>query len=129
MFMTKSIASVLGMVFIVAGLLGFIAPGLMGMHLTVAHNLIHLASGALALYFGLKATPTLARTFCIVFGVVYALLGLIGFTAGGPERMLVLIPNQLMLGTMDHIVHVILGAVFLFAGLYRRPVMAGPPLP
>lgn len=127
--MTKYIANVLGVLFIVAGLLGFAAPGLMGMHLTVAHNLIHLISGALALYFGLKATPAAARTFCVIFGALYALLGLVGFAASGPERMLVLIPNQLMLGMMDHIVHLILGAAFLFAGLYRKPIMAGPPMP
>jgi hypothetical protein len=127
--MTKNIATVLGVIFIIVGLLGFAAPNLMGMHLTVVHNLIHLASGALALYFGRSATLPASRTFCVVFGVVYGLLGLIGFAAGGAERMLTLIPDQLVLGMMDHVIHLILGAVFLFAGLYRRPALAGPPLP
>jgi uncharacterized protein DUF4383 len=125
--MTKRIATVLGAIFIIAGLIGFAAPGLMGMHLSVVHNLIHLVSGALALYFGLKSSPEAARIFCTVFGVVYALLGVIGLAASGTDRMLTLVPGQLVLGTVDHIVHLILGAVFLFAGLYKKPVLAGPP--
>jgi uncharacterized membrane protein HdeD (DUF308 family) len=124
--MAKNIATVLGVLFLIIGLLGFAAPGLMGMHLSVAHNVIHLVSGALALYFGLKATPSAARRFCLVFGAVYGLLGLVGLAAGGSDRMLTVIPNQLMLGMADHIIHLILGAVFLFAGLYRRPMMAEP---
>src|SRR5262245_52802498 len=121
--MTKRIATVLGVVFIIAGLIGFAAPGLMGMHLSVVHNVIHLVSGAVALYFGLKATRAASRTFCIVFGIVYGLLGLVGFVAGGPDRMLTLLPGQLVLGTMDHVVHLILGAVFLCAGLYKKPAL------
>jgi hypothetical protein len=127
--MIRNVLTVLGVLFIVMGLVGFAAPGLMGMHLTVAHNLIHLVSGALALYFGWKATLAAARSFCTVFGAIYALLGVIGFAVGGAEGMLTLIPNQLMLGTMDHVIHLILGAVFLVAGLYKKPVLAGPPVP
>ena len=127
--MTKNIATVLGIIFIIVGLAGFAMPGMMGMHLTVAHNVIHLASGALALYYGLKGSPAAARSFCTVFGAIYALVGLIGFAVGGPDRMFTVIPNQLVLGTMDHILHSILGVVLLFAGLYKKPVMAGPPVP
>ena len=124
----KKIATALGAVFIVVGLIGFAAPTVMGMHLSVAHNIVHLVSGALALYFGLKGTPAGARTFCILFGAVYGLLGLVGFVAGtGSERMFTVIPDQLMLGTMDHVVHVVLGAVFLIAGLYKRPMIAAAP--
>ena len=54
--MAKTISTILGIVFLLVGLLGFAAPNLMGMHLSTTHNLIHLVSGALALYFGLKGT-------------------------------------------------------------------------
>ena len=124
--MTKQIATAMGAILILVGLLGFAAPGLLGMHLHMAHNLIHLVSGALALYFGLKGSPDSARTFCTVFGAIYGALGLVGFLAGGPDKMLTIIPNQLMLGAADHIVHIILGAVFLFAGLYKKPMVAHP---
>jgi hypothetical protein len=124
--MTKQIATTVGAILIVVGLLGFAVPGLMGMHLGMAHNLIHLVSGALALYFGLKGSTDSARTFCTVFGAIYGALGLVGFLAGGPDKMLTVIPNQLILGAMDHIVHIVLGAVFLFAGLYKKPLEAHP---
>jgi len=97
--------------------------------LSMAHNLVHLVSGALALYFGLKGTLPAARTFCIIFGLVYGLLGVFGFIAGdGTERILNLIPGQLMLGTMDHIVHMLLGAVFLISGFADKAAVASTPV-
>ena len=88
----------------------------MGMHLSPLHNLVYLLSGALAIYFGLKATPIAARTFCRVFGALYVLLGLAGFFAGGQGYILTIIPGTLVLGTMDHLVHLLLGAIFLSVG-------------
>jgi len=126
--MAKTIATILGILFLVVGLLGFAAPGLMGMHLSAAHNVVHLVSGALALYFGTKGTYEAARTFCIIFGLIYGLLGLIGFVAGaGADYMLTLVPNQLMLGKMDHIIHVILGVVFILGGFSARVVATAAP--
>ena len=84
--MAKTIATILGIVFLVVGLLGFAAPGMMGMHLSFAHNIVHLVSGALALYFGARGTYDAARAFCIIFGIVYgltaALKGAITLDAG-----------------------------------------------
>jgi hypothetical protein len=100
----------------------------MGMHLTLAHNLVHLVSGALALYFGLKGTPIAASAFCIWFGAIYGLLGLVGFMIGtAPDKMFTIIPDQLMFGRMDHIVHLVLGAAFLVAGLYKKPGLTTVP--
>ena len=84
--MAKSISTILGIIFLVVGLLGFAATDTMGMHLSAAHNIVHLVSGALALYFGTKGTYEAARGFCIIFGIVYGLLGLIGFVAGGGDE-------------------------------------------
>jgi Domain of unknown function (DUF4383) len=113
----KRICTVVGIVFILVGLAGFAMPGLLGTHLGLVHNVIHLVSGALALYFGLAAGSSGALTFCRVFGAVYLLLGVVGFALGdGTDRMFEVIPGQLMLGTMDHVVHIALGAVFLIGG-------------
>ncbi len=123
--MAKSISTILGIIFLVVGLLGFMAPNLFGMHLTTTHNLVHVISGIIALYFGTRATLEGARSFCIVFGIVYGLLGLAGFLFGGSDnRMLTVIPNQFELGTMDHVVHIILGAMFLVGGLVRQTTTA-----
>ena len=122
--MAKSLSTILGIVFLVVGLLGFAAPGMMGRPLSTAHNVIHLISGALALYSGARGTYEAACGFCIILGLVYGFLGLIGFVASGPDTMLTVIPNQLMFGKMDHIVHVMLSVLFIYAGLSTRPISA-----
>jgi hypothetical protein len=123
--MANKIATVVGIVFLLVGVLGFVQPHALGAHLSQAHNIIHLVSGAVALWLGLKGTPGAAKTFCLVFGVVYLLLGVVGFVAGtGEEKMLTVLPGQLELGTMDHIIHVVFGAIFLVGGLMTRVVTA-----
>lgn len=115
--MANRIATILGAGFLLVGILGFVAPHLLGMHLSLAHNIVHLVTGAVSLWLGLKGAPSAARTFCIVFGIVYLLLGVAGFLMGkGDDRLWTLIPDQLMFGTMDHIVHILLGAIYLIGG-------------
>jgi hypothetical protein len=119
--MANRIATILGVVFILVGLLGFAMPGLLGAHLSLAHNIVHLVSGAIALWLGLKGSPSGAKTFCIVFGLVYLLLGVCGFLLGsGADKMLTILPDQLMFGTMDHIIHVALGVIFLIGGFTTK---------
>lgn len=120
--MAKTVCKILGVVFILIGLVGFVSPGFLGTHLSLTHNLVHIISGAVALYFGFAATLSAARLFCIVFGVVYGLLGICGFLLGsGPDRMFEALASLgLHLGTMDHVVHILLGVVFLAGGFLTR---------
>jgi hypothetical protein len=131
--MAKTIATLLGVVLILVGIIGFfVGPAdamhanFIGTHLTTSHNLVHIITGAIALYFGMAATLSAARLFCIVFGVVYALLGVCGFLLGtGEDRMFDMLGSLgLHLGTMDHVVHILLGVVFLAGGLMTK---AGAP--
>ncbi|HZT58482.1 MAG TPA: DUF4383 domain-containing protein [Pyrinomonadaceae bacterium] len=127
--MAKTIATILGVVFILVGIVGFFVgpttpmmPNFLGTHLSTTHNLVHIISGAISLYFGLAGTLGAAKTFDIVFGVVYALLGVCGFLLGsGPDRMFDALGSiGLHLGTMDHVVHILLGVVFLIGGFLTR---------
>ncbi|MDT5272590.1 MAG: hypothetical protein QOH49_4776 [Acidobacteriota bacterium] len=118
--MAKTIAKILGVVFILVGLCGFVAPRLLGAHLSPTHNLVHLVSGAVALYFGFAATLSAARLFCIIFGIVYGLLGVAGFLLGTGEERMLAIDDLLMLGTMDHLIHILLGVVFLIGGFLTK---------
>lgn len=135
--MAKTICKILGVVFILVGLIGFLAPGLMGMHLSLVHNLVHLLSGALALYFGFAGSLSGARSFCIAFGIVYGLLGIAGFLLGGSAAHQVagvpaahhaatdsslwrVLPNTLELASVDHIVHILLALLFLVGGFLTK---------
>jgi hypothetical protein len=119
--MAKTVATILGIVFLLVGLAGFVAPNMLGAHLSTTHNIIHLASGAISLYLGLAGSLPAARMFCLAFGAVYLLLGVAGFVLGSGEgRMFHVIPGALELGTPDHIIHVLLGGIYLVAGLMTR---------
>lgn len=112
--MAKTIATIIGIVFILVGLCGFAAPNLLDAHLSPAHNVIHLVSGAISLYIGLMGSISAARMFGFIFGAVYLLLGVAGFLLGhSPDAMLDVIPGTLMLGTMDHIIHIVIGGIYL----------------
>ena len=132
--MTKTILNIMGTIFLVVGIAGFVAPGLGGTHLSAAHNVIHLVSGALALWFGLKGTLHGARMFSWVFASVYGLLGIAGMAFGrfgtpalhdmpADSKLLTVIPGWLELGRNDHVLHIVLAIVFVAAAVLARPVV------
>jgi hypothetical protein len=121
--MARTICCTLGAGFILAGVAGFVEPDLLGMHLTPVHNVIHLVSGVLSLYFGFAGSTEAARVFSLVFGSVYAGLGILGFVA--PSLVESLLHAESSAGTedrlvADNIVHIIIGSLFLVGGLVRR---------
>lgn len=129
--MAKTVATIMGVVFLLVGIAGFVAPGVGGFHLSTAHNLIHIVSGAVSLYFGLAGTLAGARLFCIVFGVVYGLLGVAGFLLGSPgtpsmpgmtadQHLFKVLPGALELGTSDHTFHIVLALLFLIGGFLTK---------
>lgn len=134
--MAKTIATIMGVVFILVGLLGFVLrdtlSDALGMHLSLTHNLVHLISGAVSLYFGTAGTISGARTFDIIFGVVYGLLGVVGFIAGGQgspsagvpgpagDNFWKVLTGHLELGAADHVVHILIGIVYLIGGLLTK---------
>jgi hypothetical protein len=127
--MAKTIATILGVVLLLVGIVGFFVgpagphmPNFLGTHLTTSHNLVHILTGAISLYFGLATSLSAARMFDIVFGVIYGLLGVVGFLLGsGDDRMFEALSGLgLHLGTMDHVVHILLGVVYLIGGLLTK---------
>jgi hypothetical protein len=125
--MAKAICKVLGVIFLIVGLLGHFSPNLLGMRLSGIHNIIHLISAALALYFGFVASPSAARAFSVIFGVVYLLLGALGFVNPGLVTELLQArhaPGGLRGLAADNVAPLILGAIFLIGGLARAPRVA-----
>ncbi len=122
--MAKMLCKIVGVVLAIVGVAGFAMPHLLGMHLTPIHNGIHLLTAGIALFLGFAGSLDAARTFTLIFGAVYLLLGILGFIAPGVVAAVIGHPpvsaGEL---TADNAVHVLLGAVLLVAALTsRRPV-------
>jgi hypothetical protein len=114
--MLKTLSIVFGIVFLLVGVLGFV-PGvtdghmLLGIfHVNALHNVVHLLSGAVALVAGL-ASAAYARLYFRVFGVVYALVAVLGFVVGD-GLILGLVSNNMP----DTWLHVAIAAVALVLG-------------
>jgi len=117
--MAKTVCKILGVVFLLVGLIGFVAPTLLGAHLSPAHNIVHIVSGVVALYFGFAGTLSAAKAFALVFGVVYMALGILGMTLGtGADRMWMVGPRHF--GQADDGIHILLGVIFLAGGLFTK---------
>ncbi len=129
--MSKILLTVMGIAFLAVGLSGYMFPGMMGMHLSPAHNIIHLVSGLAALYFGMFGSFKGARIFAFVFGLAYGMLGVLGLLADPgvsvvvqpnyEEHLMVLSPNVLEFGVHDSIAHVVLGIIFVAISLIPIP--------
>ncbi|HEV2837221.1 MAG TPA: DUF4383 domain-containing protein [Pyrinomonadaceae bacterium] len=118
--MAKTICKILGVVFLLVGVVGFASPTLLGAHLGPAHNVVHILSGVVALYFGFAGSLSGAKAFCLVFGIVYLALGILGLVLGTPPDRMWMVLNTLHLGTADHAIHILLGVVFLVGGLFTK---------
>jgi hypothetical protein len=120
----KRIAVIFGILFVAGGLLGFVPavnPGgkLLGMFdVNGAHNLVHIATGVVALIVGF-ASDKASRIFFQVFGIVYAAVAALGFFYGN-QPLLGMISNNVA----DTWLHVVVAAISLYLGFLMRPATA-----
>lgn len=120
--MVKTAALLFGIVFLAVGVLGFVPAAttpmegmdggmLLGIfHVNAAHNYVHLASGAVFLLCGLAGAGP-SRMFFKIFGIVYAIVAIMGFMSGD-KPLLGLISNNMA----DVYLHCVLAAVMLLIG-------------
>ncbi len=86
--LAKLYATVLGAVLTLVGILGFVpalAPNgnLLGIFaIDPLHNIIHILSGVVGLAVAFTAKGVYSRYYALIFGVVYALVTVIGFIQG-----------------------------------------------
>jgi hypothetical protein len=126
--MAKTLCKILGVVLFIVGLLGFASPDLLGMHLTPIHNIVHLLTAIIALYLGFAGSAEGARTFCVIFGVIYLILGVLGFVAPGVIASIIGHRGELGSGdlTPDNAVHLLLGLIFLIIGAMKETTVPAP---
>jgi hypothetical protein len=110
--MTARLAAiVIGIVFVLVGLLGFVNNPVLGLfQVNPLHNLIHIISGVVLLA---GAFSSLGSSMALkIIGVVYALVAILGFFAVNADGMLLgLIP----VNSADQWLHVVLAVVILVA--------------
>lgn len=114
----RSYARVLGWLLLVIGLLGFLptvggtlgsgSSNLLGIFpINNVHNVVHIVTGLLGVFAGYYRSGVYARTYALTFGVVYALVTILGFVVapGGPVGYLLgLIP----LNIADNLLHLLI---------------------
>ena len=120
----RIVALVIGIVFLIIGILGLIfdttSGMILGLQVDLVHNLFHLVTGIL----GIAAAYTgQSRLFNQVFGVIYLLLGILGLFPG-------LYFGHRLLGIMhvngaDNVLHLVVGIVAVLAGFFiHEPITA-----
>lgn len=121
--MLNKIAYIYGVFFLLIGILGFVpavAPNdlLFGyFHVNGLHNIVHLVTGAVALgvgYYSYKCWNP--RTFFQVFGVIYAIVAILGFWFGNAPIMG--IANNIP----DAVFHAVVALVSLYFGFVHSHV-------
>lgn len=77
------------------------------------HNIVHIALAGAAFYFGFaNLAGATVRTFAVVFGIVYGLLGVLGFFIADLGIL------HLELG--ENLIHLVLAAWAITSGLMAR---------
>ena len=124
---TKTASLILGIIFLVAGLLGFVPNPIIGMadgaifHADTVHSIIHIASGLLFIFIAVVATSS-APLVLKIFGAVYFLLGVLGMINIGSEGMTTLL-GFLHVNGADNYFHIVMGLIVLLAGFLKPKAM------
>ncbi len=120
--MVRDYAKYLGIALVLTGVVGLVLGDelLAGiLNIDLLEDIIHIGSGALLAYVGFRGTADLARTVVGGLGVVYLLVGLLGFVA---PNLFGLIPHGYTIA--DNLLHLAIGAASIavawFIGRDRR---------
>lgn len=112
--MAKMYCQWVGIILIVLGVVGLLTGTLLGVDVRGLHNWIHLISGVILAYLGF--TGTAAKTGAQVFGVVYTLVGVLGFVGGGAVVPVFNINTSLLY----NLIHLIVGVLGLYVGFASK---------
>jgi hypothetical protein len=114
--MLKKAARIFGYAFIAVGILGFV-PGITNdgylfgiFEVGVVHNIVHLLSGAVALWAGYSSEHA-SHLYFQIFGVIYALVAVIGIFYGDRPLLGIMAHNN-----ADVVLHFIIAGAALYLG-------------
>lgn len=115
--MLRRIAIIFGVIMLVIGILGFVPQMMNGdllfglFRVNDIHNFIHILTGLIAIICGLTCNNYAARLFFQIFGVVYALIALLGFFYMNEPLFGIIAHNM-----ADTFLHILIAALSLYLG-------------
>lgn len=127
---TKTASIIIGLAFIIVGILGFIPNPIVSdsedamFHADSLHSIIHLVSGGLMLLIPLAKTGVTA-SFLKGFGIIYLLIGVVGFINVGTSGMGKIL-GFLHVNGNDNFLHVGLGLLIFLAGFLPQNAPSHP---
>lgn len=105
--MAKSYAKWGGIILLVLGVVGLFMKTLpLGLNSDIIEDIIHIAAGALLTYAGTRGTDAQAASWSKYFGIVFLVVGVVGFLS---KNLLGLLPSGL--STLDNVVHLAYGVL------------------
>ena len=112
-------ALVVGVVLLLTGLLGLVLGEQLFLgilNIDILEDVVHLATGGLLTYAGLARDAGLARTLVGALGVIYLVVGVLGFVV---PMMFGLLPDGYTI--FDNLLHLALGIVGIAVALASLP--------
>lgn len=115
--MLRTIGIIIGILFIFFGVAGFfpqmISNGLLFGYFALGNlsNLVHIVTGVLAIMAATSYAST--RLYFQIFGVIYAIVAIIGFVNGGDLYIM-------QVNTADNVFHLIFALVSLYLGFIAK---------
>lgn len=106
--MAKSYAKWGGIILLVLGVIGLFTALPLGLNSDLLEDLIHIVAGALLTYAGVRGTDAQAVSWSRIFGIIFLILGVVGFL-GPLKNLFGLLPSGL--STLDNIVHLAYGVL------------------
>jgi hypothetical protein len=112
-------ATILGAVLLLVGIIGFFNDPVLGLFpVNGLHNVVHLLSGAIGIWAGVWGGINAARWFNRVFGIIYAVVAILGFVAPGVAASL------LEIDAADNWLHVLIAVASLVVGFWKTETAA-----
>jgi hypothetical protein len=112
--MVKTFAGLVGLLFLLLGVMGFFTHELFGMiHFDIVHNIIHLGIGAAGLL--AMRTEENAIKFAKTVGIIFVVLGILG----------IVLPDMLGLMHMENaenVLHLVVGVIGLYLGFTAQTI-------
>ncbi len=116
----RTYAQILGVVLVLTGILGLVLGErlLLGiLNIDLLEDIVHLATGGLLAYVGFaRVDDGLARTVVGVLGVIYLVVGIVGFIVPG---MFGLLPDGYTV--FDNLLHLVLGVLSIAVAWFLQP--------